>query len=167
MKVAVLGFGTVGVGVYEMLQVTSGLEAGPVLVRIGKDDAPFKVTSMDAILNDKTVDAVVEVMGGVEPAFTYVSAALSAGKHVVTSNKALVAAHGVELNELVINEDEAPIVRMMFEKYVTEGCGPQRMANYLRQIIVKARGEILLPRAGDRVRRAVERRQVIADKFSD
>lgn len=46
---------------------------------------------------------------------------------------------GVELNELVINEDEAPIVRMMFEKYVTEGCGPQRMANYLRQINVKDR----------------------------
>ena len=71
MKVAVLGFGTVGVGVYEMLKSADGLEAGPVLVRAGKDDAPFKVTSMEKIAQDPSVDAVAEVMGGVEPAFTY------------------------------------------------------------------------------------------------
>ena len=97
MKVAVLGFGTVGVGVYEMLQEAQGLEAGPVLVRPGKVDQPFKVSSIKEILNDPTVGAVAEVMGGLEPAFSYVSAALKAGKHVVTSNKALVAAHGPEL----------------------------------------------------------------------
>ena len=98
MKVAVLGYGTVGVGVYEMLQAAEGFAAGPVLVRRGKDDAPFKVSSIDAITGDKTVDAVAEVMGGVEPAFTYAMAAITAGKHFVTSNKALVAAKGVELN---------------------------------------------------------------------
>lgn len=100
MKVAVLGFGTVGVGVYEMLGQAEGLEQGPVLVRPGKEDAPFKVSSIEQIVNDPGVDAVVEVMGGVEPAFTYASAALKAGKHFVTSNKALVAARGVELNAL-------------------------------------------------------------------
>ncbi len=101
MKVAVLGFGTVGVGVYEMLQGKAcGLEAGPVLVRPGKADAPFKVTSIEEIVNDESVGAVAEVMGGVEPAFSYAAAALKAGKHFVTSNKALVAAKGVELNEL-------------------------------------------------------------------
>ncbi len=100
MKVAVLGFGTVGVGVYEMLHTAAGLEPGPVLVRPGKDNEPFKVSSLDAILNDPTVDAVAEVMGGIEPAFTYVSAALKAGKHAVTSNKALVALHGPELQLL-------------------------------------------------------------------
>ena len=52
MKVAVLGFGTVGVGVYEMLKNAPGLEAGPVLVRPGKEDADFKVSSMEAILAD-------------------------------------------------------------------------------------------------------------------
>ncbi len=98
MKVAVLGFGTVGVGVYEMLQAAKGLEAGPVLVRPGKNDQPFKVTSIEEITEDPSVDAVAEVMGGVEPAFSYAMAAIRAGKHFVTSNKALVAAKGVELN---------------------------------------------------------------------
>ena len=100
MKVAILGFGTVGVGVYEMLEKCAGLEPGPVLVRPGKDDMPFKVNSIDAIVNDPSVGAVAEVMGGIEPANSYVAAALKAGKHVVTSNKALVAAHGIELCKL-------------------------------------------------------------------
>ena len=100
MKVAVLGFGTVGFGVYEMLGKAKGLEQGPVLVRPGKKDAPFKVTSIEEIVNDPTVGAVAEVMGGVEPAFAYAEAALKAGKHFVTSNKALVAAKGVELDAI-------------------------------------------------------------------
>lgn len=100
MKVAVLGFGTVGVGVYEMLRGAKGLEQGPVLVREGKNDAPYKVTSIDAIVNDPQLWAVAEVMGGVEPAYSYAARVLSAGKHFVTSNKALVAAKGIELNEL-------------------------------------------------------------------
>ena len=100
MKVAVLGYGVVGVGVYEMLGRAEGLEQGPVLVRPGKADAPFKVTSIEEIVSDPTVGAVAEVMGGVEPAFTYAAAALQAGKHFVTSNKALVAARGIELKAL-------------------------------------------------------------------
>ena len=100
MKVAVLGFGTVGVGVYEMLKTAQGLEPGPVLVRPGKADAPYKVTSLEEIVNDESVEAVVEVMGGIEPAYTYAVAALEHGKHFVTSNKALVAAKGVALNKL-------------------------------------------------------------------
>jgi homoserine dehydrogenase len=97
VKVAVLGYGTVGVGVYEMLKKAEGLEAGPVLVRPGKKDADFKVCDLDEIVADPSVDAVAEVMGGVEPAFSYAMAAIRAGKHFVTSNKALVAARGVEL----------------------------------------------------------------------
>ena len=100
MKVSILGFGTVGVGVYEMLQNAAGLEAGTVLVRPGKADKPFKVTSIEEITSDPSVDAVAEVMGGIEPAFTYACAVLKAGKHFVTSNKALVAAHGIELDAL-------------------------------------------------------------------
>ena len=100
MKVAVLGFGTVGQGVYEMLHHAKGLEAGPVLVRPGKKDADFKVTTIEAITGDPSVDAVVEVLGGIEPACSWVSAALKAKKHVVTANKALVAAHGPELAAL-------------------------------------------------------------------
>ncbi|MBR0199194.1 MAG: homoserine dehydrogenase [Oscillospiraceae bacterium] len=100
MKTAVLGFGTVGVGVHEMLGKARGLEPGPVLVRPGKEDAPFKVSSMEAIVSDPSVEAVAEVMGGIEPAFSYACQAMEAGKHFVTSNKALVAAKGVELNRL-------------------------------------------------------------------
>lgn len=100
MKVAVLGFGTVGVGVYEMLAAAEGLEQGPVLVRAGKDDKPFKRTTIESIVNDPEVWAVAEVMGGIEPAFSYGCAAMRAGKHFVTSNKALVAAKGIELQQI-------------------------------------------------------------------
>jgi len=100
MKVAILGFGTVGVGVYEMLSKAKGLEVGSVLVRPGKADKPFKVTSIEEITSDETIDAVAEVMGGIEPAFSYACAVLKSGKHFVTSNKALVAAHGIELDAL-------------------------------------------------------------------
>ena len=100
MKVAVLGFGTVGKGVYEMLAHADGLEQGPVLVRPGKVDEPWKISDINGIVSDVSVGAVAEVMGGVEPAFSYCAAALKAGKHVVTSNKALVAAKGIELAAL-------------------------------------------------------------------
>ena len=100
MKVSVLGYGTVGVGVCEMIEKAADLELVSVLVRPGKADKPFKVTSIDEIVNDPQVEAVVEVMGGVGPAYSFVSAALAAGKHAVTSNKALVAAKGPELQRL-------------------------------------------------------------------
>ncbi len=100
MKVAVLGFGTVGVGVYEMLGQAEGLEQGTVLVRAGKNDAAFKRTSIEDIISDPEIWAVAEVMGGIEPAFSYASAVLKAGKHFVTSNKALVAEKGLELSKL-------------------------------------------------------------------
>ena len=83
-----------------MIKKAEGLEAGPVLVRAGKEDEAFKVSSIEAIVQDASVKAVAEVMGGVEPAFTYACAALKAGKHFVTSNKALVAAKGTELAKL-------------------------------------------------------------------
>ena len=100
MKVAIFGFGTVGRGVYEMLHHACGLEPAQVLVRPGKDDAPYKVTAVEAITEDPTVDAVVEVLGGIEPACSWVEQALLAKKHVVTANKALVSAHGPELANL-------------------------------------------------------------------
>ena len=100
MKVAVLGYGTVGKGVFEMLTEARGLEQGPVLVRQGKMREIFQTDSMERILMDGSIGAVVETMGGEEPAFSYVSAALRAGKHVVTANKALVAARGLELARL-------------------------------------------------------------------
>lgn len=100
MKVAVLGFGTVGKGIYDMLRTSSLLEAGPVLVRAGKVDAEYKVDSIEAICADESVDAVAEAMGGVDMAYACARRVICAGKHFVTSNKALVAARGIELAAL-------------------------------------------------------------------
>ena len=100
MKIAVLGCGTVGGGVISMLRQAKQLSLGAVLVREGKQKASFHVTDICSITEDPETDTVVEVMGGIHPAYEYVHAALSAGKHVVTANKALVAEKGPELAAL-------------------------------------------------------------------
>lgn len=100
MKIALLGIGTVGKGVYDMLCACEGLEVGRVLVREGKADAPYKCTDIRTITEDPEIGGVAEVMGGIEPAYSYLAAALRAGKHAVTANKALVAEKGPELAQL-------------------------------------------------------------------
>ena len=101
MKIALLGFGVVGGGVWEMLKGRSDLEITAVLTRRERPELGDKaVYSIDAIVNDPSIELVVEVMGGLSPAYEYVSAALKAGKHVVTANKALVAAYYKELTAL-------------------------------------------------------------------
>lgn len=100
MKVAVLGYGTVGRGVYEMICSSDFLEAGPVLVLPFEKTEDFMVTSIDEITGDDSVEAVCECMGGVSAAFDFAVKVMNAGKHFVTSNKALVAAKGIELSEL-------------------------------------------------------------------
>ena len=100
MKIALLGYGTVGVGVYEMIRSVPELECRYVLVRSGKERESYMVSDLRTIVDDPTVEAVAEVMGGLEPAFSYAQAVLSAGKHFITANKALVAAHGSELAAL-------------------------------------------------------------------
>ena len=100
MKTAVLGFGTVGKEVVRLLGRGNGLTLGWVLTRPGKAKQPWQTEDLNALLQDRETQAVVEVMGGVEPAFSMTASALRAGKHVVTANKALVAAHGLELAAL-------------------------------------------------------------------
>ena len=107
MKVAVLGYGTVGKGVYDMLRTAGGLEPGPVLVRSGKAREPFMTTDIGAVLSDPEVGAVVEAMGGVDPAYSYAEEILSSGRHFVTSNKVLVAAKGLELAGLARSKGAA------------------------------------------------------------
>lgn len=109
MKIAVLGYGTVGSGVAEVLEVNSsiiGKRAGQdIEIKYVLDLRDFPgdkiqekiVHDYDVIVEDDEIEVVVEVMGGVEPANTFVSRAIEAGKSVVTSNKALVAKHGAEL----------------------------------------------------------------------
>lgn len=99
MKVSVLGCGTVGGGVLTEL-TAAGLDRGPALVRSGKICEAYQTSDFQKILCDPSVDAVVETLGGLEPARNYCAAALRAGKSVVTSNKALVSDSGPELAAL-------------------------------------------------------------------
>ena len=113
-KIALLGMGTVGGGVYEIIErqkeempfkIGAALEVVKVLVRNKAkyaDRIPAeKLTDVwEDVIGDDSIDIVVEVMGGIEPARTYIKAALEKCKHVVTANKDLMAMHGHELLEL-------------------------------------------------------------------
>ena len=108
-KIAVLGYGTVGSGVVEVIQTNrdlinqktgDSLEIKYILDLKEFPGSPIEkliVHDFEEIVNDEEIKVVVEVMGGVEPAYTFVKRSLLAGKNVATSNKALVAKHGAEL----------------------------------------------------------------------
>lgn len=129
IKAAILGFGVVGSGVYEILkqnadgvfkQTSKEVEVKYILDIRDFDSHPDShlfTKNFDDILNDSEVRVIAEVMGGVEPAYTYTKAALTAGKNVVTSNKELVAKHGTEL--LAIAKEYN--VNYMFEASVGGG----------------------------------------------
>ena len=97
-----LGFGVVGGGVWALCAPRDDLNVKRVLLRSPKEGLPEEVVTFNAddILNDPEIDTVVEVMGGLHPAYEYVSAALAQGKNVVTANKALIAAYYTELTAL-------------------------------------------------------------------
>lgn len=97
MKIAVCGYGVVGKGVVDIIDRRDDCEVLYIFTRETLDDKRYTTDYQD-ILNDKHVDLVVEAMGGIEPAFSMLKAALEQGKHVVTSNKALVAKHGATLH---------------------------------------------------------------------
>ena len=98
MNVGLLGFGVVGGGVYEWCRNRSDICINRVLVRSDKPEiADIATREFSDILNDPANDTVAECMGGLHPAYEYVSAALKAGKNVVTANKALIAAYYQEL----------------------------------------------------------------------
>ncbi len=102
MNIGLLGFGVVGGGVWELAAQRSDIAIKRVLLRSPKPELPENVSTFDAndILNDDTIDTVVEVMGGLHPAYEYVTAAMEKGKHVVTANKALIAAYYGQLTAL-------------------------------------------------------------------
>ena len=101
MNIGLLGFGVVGRGVYDMLADRDDIRAAWVLCRRDLGELTARTTyEMQDILNDPSVDTVVEVMGGLHPAYEYVAAALRAGKNVVSSNKYLMCRYYDELNAL-------------------------------------------------------------------
>ena len=129
MYAAIMGYGTIGTGVAEILETSREKIAGSagqeICLKYVLDlrefpDSPVAdriVHDFEIIEEDEQVRLVVETMGGLNPAYPFVKACLSAGKHVVTSNKALVAAHGTEL--LQIARDKG--VNFFFEASVGGG----------------------------------------------
>ncbi|MCM1364249.1 MAG: homoserine dehydrogenase [Faecalibacterium sp.] len=129
MNVAILGFGVVGSGVAEVITKNAEVIKGNSNVDLtlkyildirdfeGSEFASLMTKNFDDILNDDTVDIVVETMGGVNPAFEFVSKCLKKGKHVVTSNKELVAKKGYELLTYARENN----VNFMFEASVGGG----------------------------------------------
>lgn len=129
VNIAVMGYGTVGSGVVEVIN-TNGARINQ---RIGDElrvkyvldlrDFPGDpiqekiIHDFDIIVNDPEIQIVVEVMGGIEPAYTFVKKCLLAGKSVATSNKALVAKHGAELLSIARERD----INFLFEASVGGG----------------------------------------------
>lgn len=105
MKIGLLGHGTVGSGVRKIVDEKntneiSQLEISKILVRYEKNITDERMTvDIHDIVDDPEIDVVVECIGGDEPAFSYVKAALCNGKHVVTSNKKMLVNHLEELLE--------------------------------------------------------------------
>lgn len=109
INIAVLGYGTVGSGVYEVIktnqEIVNKRSGKEINIKYVLDLREFEgdpvqdvlVHDYDVILKDKDVDVIAEVMGGIDPAYTFTKEALLAGKSVCTSNKELVATHGAEL----------------------------------------------------------------------
>ena len=129
VKIAVLGYGTVGSGVVEVIRTNQDV----IGERLGEElcikyvldlkefpgDPVQEIITHDfeEIVSDDEVKIVVEVMGGIEPAYTFVKRCLEAGKSVATSNKALVAKHGAQLQEIAREHN----VNFLFEASVGGG----------------------------------------------
>lgn len=106
MKIAILGFGVVGVGVYEMIKLRDDMSVKYVLDVVKHDElGDVSTTDFNDILNDSEVDTVVEVIGGLNPAYDFVSSAMKKGKNVITANKFLVSTYYKELTKLAIEND--------------------------------------------------------------
>ena len=129
IKIAVMGYGTIGSGVVKVIEtnqesickkIGEGIEVKYILDLRDFQGDPMQdkvVHDYQAIAQDPEIAIVVESMGGVEPAYTFVKAMLEAGKSVTTSNKALVAVHGAELIETAKQQN----VNFMFEASVGGG----------------------------------------------
>jgi homoserine dehydrogenase len=132
VKLGILGMGTVASGLVNILEINKekiteslgkNIEVSKVLVQNkGKKrniNLKQEVYTEDAyeVINDDNSNIIVELIGGINPAFEYIKAALNNKKHVVTANKALISTHGEELIEIAEKND----VRLMFEASVAGG----------------------------------------------
>lgn len=138
VNIAVLGYGTIGSGVFKVLRRNQEIidkKAGEEIrikyvldLREFPNDPVEKILTHDfqTILNDDDVKVIVEVMGGTGAAYKFVKEALLKGKHVATSNKALVAAYGPELLQIAREKN----VNFLFEASVGGGIPIIRTFNH-------------------------------------
>ncbi len=129
VNVAILGYGTIGSGVYKVICENADVIAKNAGTEIkvkrvldlrefpGDPVEPILTHDFNDILNDDEIDIVAEVMGGTGAAYEFAKASLEAGKSVVTSNKALVAAYGPELIAIAKEKN----INFMFEASVGGG----------------------------------------------
>ena len=129
INIAVMGYGTVGSGVVEVIdtngeriaqRIGDALNVKYVLDIRDFPEDPIQekvIHDFETIISDDEIQIVVEVMGGIEPAYTFVKRSLLAGKCVVTSNKALVAKHGAELLSIAKEKN----INFLFEASVGGG----------------------------------------------
>ena len=98
MRIGLLGFGVVGRGLYELTQSRDDMKVVSVVCLEDVTLPDAQVTKdFNTVLNDSSIDTVVEAMGGLHPAYEFVRSAMEAGKNIITSNKALVATFYDEL----------------------------------------------------------------------
>lgn len=106
LRIGIIGLGTVGSGVYKTLQEMDDIEIVKIAVKnINKPrsvEVPNSIMTDNPydLVNDSSIDVVVELIGGVNPAWDYISTAIKNGKHIVTANKELLAKKGEELFNL-------------------------------------------------------------------
>lgn len=106
IRIGLIGLGTVGTGVYKSVQDFDNIEIAKIAVKnINKPrsiEVPREILTDNPydIVKDSSIDVVVELIGGVEPAWDYIKTALENGKHIVTANKELLAKKGEELFNL-------------------------------------------------------------------
>jgi homoserine dehydrogenase len=124
INIGLLGLGTVGSGVYKVLQNFAVVNLKAISVKnINKKrnlpnlDESILTENPNSIVTDKSIDIIIEVMGGINPAYELIKTAISNKKHVVTANKELIAKHGAELFELAKEND----VVILYEAAVAGG----------------------------------------------
>ena len=123
LKIGLIGLGTVGCGVYKTIQNIDNVEIVKIAVKnINKPrsvEFPREMLTDNPsdVVNDPSIDVVVELIGGVEPAYDYISTAIKNGKHIVTANKELLAKRGEEL--FILSEEYNKVV--LYEAAIAGG----------------------------------------------
>ncbi len=118
MNIAILGFGTIGSGVLEISEKMEQIEVVSILdLPQNKDKSKLITSDIKDILENKQIEAVVETMGGLHPAYEFITQCLKHKKHVITANKAVVAKYLDQFLQLAKEND----VQFLFEASVGGG----------------------------------------------